>query len=318
MTSPEFMAQAAQLDAAGTREAGKAPRARGGMPVHVLPEAPPTDAPLADVLAWLTLALKLPTPVDRVERYGCHVEARTVVVLADGRRITFERHRDVFDPKLLLRTVVTMTGADLLAMPQAAANAIGGAITRAGKLLAEHDDRAEARDWAQQFLDLAAPNTIEVGTIATAEGRYEALRALGTPVPSVEPYAPPAARARLVLVADTGERLARVSDVAAHVRGLTGRPVGWTALHSRLIEAGWDHRGEVEQRQPGGTGRARQHVYAIPHDLETPTSAPCPPVSPRSTRARARAGARASDLPGHEGTGGHEGTRGDTAGRGQK
>lgn len=60
----------------------------------------------------------------------------------------------------------------------------------------------------------------------------------------------------------------RTSDFAAHVRGQLGRPLSWGALHGRMVEVGWEHRGEVEQRQPNGSGRVKAHLYAAPDGWE--------------------------------------------------
>ena len=70
-------------------------------------------------------------------------------------------------------------------------------------------------------------------------------------------------RSPLVIDGATGTRILRTSDFAAHARGEAGRPLPWAALHGRMVEVGWEHRGEVEQRQPRGQGRRRCHVYAV-------------------------------------------------------
>ena len=72
-----------------------------------------------------------------------------------------------------------------------------------------------------------------------------------------------------VLVKDaTGKRIVRTSDIAAHVRGQTGRPIVWASLHSRVIEIGWEHPGQVQQRQPNGHGKVKARIYVIPPGWE--------------------------------------------------
>ncbi len=248
----------AQLADAKAAKAGRKPRT-------LLPSPPPDEAaPAGEHAAWTTIALNLADPITDVRRYGRHEDARMVAELRSGARITFDRQAEAFDPRILVRRVVLASGATVPHYNAADAQAIATALVRAADLLDHDDDRSEAREWGRTFLAAARPNLVTVASTASAAGRYEALAALAgwTPPASLPPHAPPADRSPLVADAD-GLRLARTSDVAAHVRGLAGRPIAWAALHGRMAEVGWEHRGEVQQRQPSGGRKIKAHVYAI-------------------------------------------------------
>ncbi len=237
-----------------------------------LPSPPPAPgSPHGEVAAWLTVALALGSdPLVRAERYGRHVDARMVAVLESGRRITFERTADAFDASKLVQVVMVATGAQVPPYGRADALHLAGSMIRLAELVAEADGRGEAEEWGETFLAGAAPNAITIDGLDTPAGRYAALAALINWKPPVElpPYTPAAERSALIVDGSTGTRLLRVSAFAAHVRGIIGRPLGWDALHARMVEVGWEHRGEVEQRQPKGQGRARCHVYAVPAGWE--------------------------------------------------
>lgn len=238
----------------------------------LLPLPPPEPGADRDQFAaWLTVALGLGAdPIARAERFGRHEDARMVIVLRSKQRITFERQADAFDARRLVRVIVTATGAIVPPYAYSDALQIASAIVRLAETLADDDGRAEAAEWGRQFLDGARRNAITVDGIDTAAGRYSALSALvnWTPPTDLPPYTPAAERAALIVDSSHGTRLLRVSAFAAHVRGLAGRPLSWPALHGRMVEVGWEHRGEVEQRQPGAHGRVKVHVYAVPGGWE--------------------------------------------------
>jgi hypothetical protein len=246
--------------------AAKDAQAKGRAKSLLPSKPPPPGAPREEEAAWLTVALHLGSdPLRAVERYGSHVDARTVAVTENGRRITFERTADVFDPSKLVQVVMTATGAQLPPYSKADAQQIAGSMIRLSDLLAEDDLRGEAIGWGQSFLEGAAGNAITASDFASPHGRWEALSLLATWKPDSElpPYTPAAQRSALVIDGATGDRLVRTSDFAAHARGETGRPLSWAALHGRMVEVGWDHRGEVQQRQPNGQDKRKLHVYVV-------------------------------------------------------
>lgn len=240
----------------------------------LLPSDPPeAGASQIELAAWATVALGLGgDPIASATRYGRHLDARMTVTLKSGQRITFERQGDVFDPRKLTQTVIASTGAGMPHYGPADGQKIATALVRLSDLAVEDDERAEAIDWAESFLAGAAENTFHVATFTTPEGRWEALSIIAKfkPPDGVSPHAPAAARSLIVQDAD-GRRLVRVSDVAAHVRGETGRPISWHALQSRMVEIGWESRGQIQQRKPG-VGRnglkLKARVYAIPAGWE--------------------------------------------------
>lgn len=229
--------------------------------------APPPGTPLGEVAAWLTVALALCTdPVTSAVRFGRHEDGRLVLVLRSGQRVTFEHTADAFDARRLVRIVMAATGAQVQPYAYADALHIAGCIVRLAELRGEADERDEARDWGRSFLSAAARNTIEVADFATPAGRYEVIAALvrWQPPGDVAPYGPHAERSPIVLDTATGDRLVRTSDFAKHARGEHGRALSWAALHGRMGEVGWDHLGEVHQRQPLGHQRVKAHAYRVP------------------------------------------------------
>jgi len=251
---------------ADLQAAAKGKPATRGKSLLPSPPPDPDGSTREEKRAWLTDALHLGAdPLGSVERYGKHVDARTVLVTESARRITFERAADIFDASKLVQVVMTATGAQLPPYNKADAQQIAGSVIRLSDLLAEDDLRGEAIGWGQSFLDGAAANAIDASDFASPEGRWEVLCLLTMwkPTEELPPHAPAVMRSPLVIDGATGTRILRTSDFAAHARGEAGRPMKWEALHGRMVEVGWDHRGEVEQRQPRGQGRRRCHVYAV-------------------------------------------------------
>lgn len=264
---PRPKLSAVGIDDAPSWLADHRPKPKGSL----LPSAPPeVGAQGQELREWLTLALGLDRdPVASATRYGRHDDARLVVVLDSGTRIVFDRQADAFKAENLRRRLTLATGLQVPAhYGQRDAEAIAAVIVRFAETIDHDDDRFEAAEWARTFLAGAEPNTITVAEVVTGAGRFEAVASLARWKPVADAYATPAERSVLVLVEATGERWARASDVAAHIRALAGRPLSWASLRGRLVEVGWEHRGEMHQRQPKGEKRVKVHVYVIPSDWE--------------------------------------------------
>ncbi len=232
-----------------------------------LPSDPPqAGASREELAAWLTVVLGLGSdPIVSAQRYGRHEDARVALSLRSGQRVSYDRQGDLFDGRSLARRITIVTGADVPVYSAAEAHCIAARIVRIGELLDDDDDRAETRDWCHRFIDAAARNTVEVSGFGTPQQRFEALSVLQQRAPTDLPsYAPPAERSWVVHLADSGDLLVRVGDLAAHVRHLAGRAIPWSALHSRAIEISWQHVGELRQRRPQGDGEAKAHLYRAP------------------------------------------------------
>lgn len=255
-----------------TAAATVTPLRSGRRKKRLLPSpAPAPGAPRDELAQWLTVVLALgENPVASVARYGRHVDARMVLVLRDGQRVTFERAADAFEANKLIQLVMVATGAQLPPYGREEALQIAGSMIRLSELLAEDDARGEAIEWGRSFLQGAKANAVEATDFATPRGRWEALCILSDWKPPAElpPYAPAAERAALVIDGASGARIVRTSDFAAHARGCAGRPLSWSGLHGRMVEVGWDHRGELQQRQPNGQGKRKAHIYVVPAGWE--------------------------------------------------
>lgn len=233
----------------------------------LLPAPPLPDGATAEELrAWASDALKLGAdPLDAVQVFGHHEDSRLVLVRASGARVTFDRARDTFDSGRLVAVVAIGARVRLPPYSRADAHEIASALQLLAERLVEDDARSEAAEWGRAFLADAARNQFDVADTRTPAGRWEALMLLVAwerPA-DLAPDASPAERSILVRDAATGVRLIRTSDFAAHARGIAGRGLAWSALHGRMVEVGWEHRGEVHQRQPGGHARAKAHLYAV-------------------------------------------------------
>lgn len=251
----------------GDTESGGRPKRKAAQ--TLLPSAPPDE--MAAMPEWLTDVLGLQAdPVTHAVRYGRHDEARMVIYLASGRRIVFDKQADAFRPEILRRRVSIATDGVIPPQHYKARDVeiVAACVVRLAETQEEADDRAEAAEWAGTFLAGTEAHTVVIPDLSTPEGKYAAVCALNEPRPSTDHHLPIAERSWIAQSAETGDRWVRVGDVAAHVRGYAGRPIGWAQLHGRLIEVGWKHVGEVHRRQPKGTRRVKAHVYEIPGDWE--------------------------------------------------
>ncbi len=286
----------------------------------LLPSPPPAaGTPAQELKAWLSGVLGLGNdPIADLQRFGRHDDAPVVVTLRSGLRIAYPRQADTFNPDVLVRRVILVTGAEVPPYARADALAIASAFVRAAELRGEDDDRAEARELGRSFLHEATQLAPE--DMSTPEGRYGGLRALlGWRHPEPTPWLTVAQRAA-VLVDHEGAQYVRVGEFAAHVRGIAGHAVPWKTLHGRMAEVGWDYPSELQQRQPRGTAKVKAHVYRVPagwdddegdeHAVDAALD-PCTPVyghiaHARPACARTRVGAgytrgRGYKLAGHVG-----------------
>lgn len=249
----------------GTREPRRADLGQRRKAQTLLPSnPPPAGTPSGEVLQWLTVAFALGgDPITAVTRFGRHDDAPLVIALRSGGRIRYDRQADVFNADALVRRVVLSTGAETPAYGKADTHRIAGAVVRAAEIVEQADDRAEARDWARTFLEVAH-HLDELHDMDTPAGRYAGLLTLRDWRPTnAAPYATAAERAA-VLHDTRGRQYVRVSAFAAHVRALAGRPISWPTLHGRMAEIGWRGGFELEQRQPRGDKKVKLHVYGVP------------------------------------------------------
>lgn len=231
----------------------------------LLPSPPPPAGAGPDTLAkWLTTALGLAgDPIRSATRYGRDDDSRLVVNLLSGERIVFDRQADAFSADVLARRVIVRTAAVVPPYQRADAHHLASALVRLADVAAETDDRDEARDWGSTFLHDA--QTLDGHDLSTPAGRYGglcALRAYRSPEPTHT--ATPAQRSAVLLDTDTGKRLVRCTDLVAHVRALTVRPIADRTLYSRMAEVGWRHAGRVQQRQPQGHLTVRVRALVVP------------------------------------------------------
>lgn len=233
----------------------------------------PSPAPLSEPKAlkqWLSVVLGVGADtVTEVKRYGRTEDAHLVVTLRSGTRVVFDRQRDMFDRAILCRKITIATGAAIPHYGGPDAQKIATALIRAAELVDQADDRDEARDWAASFVQAAESNAIEMKhAFGTRAGKLDALHALQRWRSDLPSYAPVAERAALVRD-PSGARWVRVSEVAAHVRQMSGGRIAWGTLASRLVEIGWTNHGELQQWNAGRTRKVKGHVFEVPADWES-------------------------------------------------
>ena len=201
------------------------------------------------------LGLDPRNPVAEVKRWGAHEDSRLVITLRDGTRIVFDRARDVFEAPIVRRRVALATNGAAVPNPKAKAVEVAVRIIRLASIEQAADDRDEAAAWADDFLEAHARTVVDVATFSSAAGKREVLSAIRS-------------GRSVVRVADTGDLYVSVSPFGAHVRSVFGVQISWSALHSRMVEIGWDHLGQVAQRSGIGAGILKARLYRVPPAAE--------------------------------------------------
>jgi hypothetical protein len=250
----QAMADAAQ----DATQPSKAPR-RGALPGP----PPPAGAAPAELLNFLSLSLRLPAPVVRVERWGASSVSPVTMTLADGRRLRFGAASDLFVPAAIVQNVVLQLGTDTPQLPpftKADALVIATVAIRACEALEEEDERDVTVDWQNSFLRIC--ERVHHGSYDDPEARWAAMRWLdGFPAFDARTarmahedatYRPPA------LVWQDGTTWVRVSDVERFVRGALSQQLSPAQVVARMREAEWGHRPNAETRKPG-VGRVNGH-----------------------------------------------------------
>jgi hypothetical protein len=201
----------------------------------------------AEAAAELTELLALPTVNLRVTAarlVGRGPAASADLYLSSGETITFDKVRDVGNPRTLAFEVAVSTTATPKLNATQALRAV--ALLRA---LADCQEAATgdhiAREWGENFLALA--DRLDVDNLTSV------------------------ARASVVLVAAGGTRYIRTGWFRAHVRQEDGS-ASPQEIANRMQRVGWrrpGQRGNVIARQPRGPGQDVQTFYLVPAGWET-------------------------------------------------
>lgn len=233
-----------------------APKRKGAL----LLAAPPAGAPVPELLGWLGVNLRIPSPVARVARWGGTIVSPIVLTLEDGRKIRFEEGGHLNNPSRLVETVATALGSSAPHLPlftKADAQDVFQIAVRACAAVEVQDGASEAQDWQDGLWHLTS--AVHHGDYRDAAARWAALKWL-TSHPDFDPAAVRLAHqdARygipLVIWAD-GSAFLRAADVFAYVRGVRRERIDAGRISARLGEAGWKHR-TVDTYKPG-SGRSR-------------------------------------------------------------
>ena len=233
--------------------------------------APAKTGPPPDALSRISKALGAgANPVVSITRYGTHEDASLVVQLASGAQVRFERQAEAFVPDVVVRraSLVGLT-PKMLTKPQT--TALAQAMIAIARLAAEADAREEARSLTYGFLHRAIGACLAQGDLRDPAERYRLFLRVRNWQPSPDGFVPAAERSIVLQDEATGDRYVRVEDFGAHVRESRGRSTAWALIHSMVIECGWEHVGELQQREPGagrGGGKARINAYRVPPGWE--------------------------------------------------
>lgn len=234
---------------------GQKPRPKGKLPY--LPDAPSVE----ELRAWLTRAFRPPSgfEITGFDRLGRDREDACVLIVAAGRETRKFRfvQRDLVKAP---RAAAAAVSDGWLAMPHLTASEVEDlwmALCTLGRVLTEHDDADEAREWIELMLPATTPLS---GHTLVPDGRHDALMALKAAGEFGKADALALlhgngeerwqARPTRFIDSQTGEQWLRTGEVGAYVRHVIGvEAISPKALRGRMQEIGvlWrlfeDYRG---------------------------------------------------------------------------
>lgn len=221
------------------------PRSRGTLPYL------PNDPDAEQLRGWLTLAFRPPRGwrVSGFERMGRDKADAARLLLVNGREnkaFRFDAQRELMKEP---RATVTSVADGWLKMPHLTPGEVEdvwAALCTLGRVMTEHDDAQEAREWIEQMLPATIPLT---GHTLVPDGRHAALMAIkqagefskSDAMSLLRPGEDSRYQQRPTRFVDaqTGEQWLRVGETATFVRWVVGvEPLPHKALRARLYEIG--------------------------------------------------------------------------------
>lgn len=223
-----------------------------------LPDVPAPDDH-AGLLDWLTVALALDPayPVVKVERFGRRTSDATVVLTRAGApTITFEPVEVVNAPtKLTTKLIPQLVGTDR-PTPGYKAEHCRTIYQVLVVICGAAEQVTDAQETTAIVGHLLGQAEVVEGctTYGTAAERYEALEQLQGDGAGLY-------RQRVLIDANTGEYVVRVSDLADVARRYLGGSLtrGW--LDARMAGIGWERRSLSAHAAPGRVGRRAGHLH---------------------------------------------------------
>jgi len=219
---------------------------KGGTQPHL-----PEDATAPVLRAWLTRCLRPPLgwTVQAFERTSREPKDAALLFVANGRETRRFRFRQQSDLTKTPRTTVVGLTDGWLNVPHLTGTEeedLWVALCRLGRVLTEHDEADEAREWLEQMLPMTLPLT---GHSLAKDKRHAALMAIkatgeftkGDALSMVRPGESNQYQQRPIRLidSDTGEQWLRVGETGAFVRYVVGvEPLAHTTLRARLNEIG--------------------------------------------------------------------------------
>jgi hypothetical protein len=254
-----------------TSDNGSKARPRGTLPYL------PHDREPEPLRVWLTIALRPPKgwTVQSFERAGRDARDPCSLIVANGRESRTFRFKTQRELMRTPRSIVFAVADGWLAMPHLTGGEIEdvwGALTTLGRVLTEHDEVEQTRDWIEQMLPATLPLT---GYSLVPDSRHDALMAIkaqGTfaksdalslvrPGNNDEHYQQRPIR---FVDKDTGEQWMRTGETATYVRWVVGvEPLSHATLRARLHEIGMTGRLFEDYRPP----HPKLSLYQLPAEL---------------------------------------------------
>jgi hypothetical protein len=197
-------------------------------------------------------------PIVAAWRESAHADAPLTAQLRSGRRLHWERQRDLLAPDTLVLPVVLASGLSALDKPLTKAQALtcAKALANLAQTFEEHDERAEMAELIDGFLEGRRVVEEAMGEQTNWRRALLGLRAFRA-LAVTEEGIPEWRIAPVLLDTDSGTRYVRTLDVADYIRKGRRLTISWPALNARLAAVGWIRR-EFQFWVPDGQPRERQ------------------------------------------------------------
>jgi hypothetical protein len=251
--------------------------------------------PVADDLpAWLTAALGL----DAVGRtvvgasvFGRGPNARVDVLLSGDDRLVFERFGDLAKPSALAANLVTQVGVVKTFKGTEAAH-VAAAIFRLAKHHRESTDDDTAREWAIEYLRVAAVQEHDLGDQMERWRAFSELARLNPTREAGDDRSAHALAAASAVLADrdTGARWVRCEWFYAYVRRAAGGLYSPAALATQMEAVGWkrpNSQAKIKATSPSENRSVAWAFYVVERDWEAQVTAGYESYARAHTRTRA-------------------------------
>jgi hypothetical protein len=253
------------------------------------------DEPAEDPCAALTALLGLEAvgkTVVGANVYGRGPNARVDLLLSGDEKVVFERFGDLAKPSQLSANLVTQLGVVKTFKSTAEAGQVAAAVFRLAKHHRESTDDDAAREWAIEYLRLAA---VQEHNLGEQEDRWRAFSALAGLNPTRDAGDDRSAHALAAASAvlsdrDTGVRWVRAEWFFGYVRRAAGGLYSPAALSTQMEALGWkrpNSQARIKATSPTDGRSLSWAFYVVERDWDAQVTASYDPYARAHTRTRA-------------------------------